>query len=159
MVGSSLTSLLARSGVSLDFDLESVCQEPNSRQQLDEKTAEGYYMLWRCYSSRRGVDARISKPGGHDLSTPLMSLASSISLGQVCRLKGSVPESSKGEGDLIVFLVWNYLKQTLQISRWASVAPPLDDVNLKLKDLELTTSSLAGELLALLCWASGMEQR
>jgi len=83
MVGSSLTSLLARSGVSLDFDLASVCQEMNSRQQLDEKTPEGYYMLWRCYSSRRGVNARISKPGAHDLHTPLMSLASSISLGQV----------------------------------------------------------------------------
>ena len=83
MVGSSLTSLLARSGVSLDFDLASVCQEMNSRQQHDEKTPEGYYMLWRCYSSRRGVNARISKPGAHDLSTPLMSLASSISLGQV----------------------------------------------------------------------------
>jgi len=84
MVGSSLASLLARSGVSLDFDLASVCQELTSKQQLDEKTAEGYYMLWRCYSSRKGVDARISMPGGHDdLSTPLMSLASSISLGQV----------------------------------------------------------------------------
>ena len=46
MVGSSLTSLLAHSGVSLDFDLASVYQELNSKQQLDEKTAEGYYMLW-----------------------------------------------------------------------------------------------------------------
>ena len=88
MVGSSLASLLARSGVSLDYDLASVCQELNSKQQLDEKTAEGYYMLWRCYSARKGVDSRISKPGGHDdLSTPLMSLASSISLGQVCRME------------------------------------------------------------------------
>ena len=88
MVGSSLASLLARSGVSLDFDLASVCQDLDSKQQLDEKTAEGYYMLWRCYSSRKGVDARIAKPGGHDvLSTPLMSLASSISLGQVCRME------------------------------------------------------------------------
>ena len=88
MVGSSLASLLARSGVSLDFDLASVCQDLDSKQQLDDKTAEGYYMLWRCYSSRKGVDARIAKPGGHDvLSTPLMSLASSISLGQVCRME------------------------------------------------------------------------
>ena len=88
MVGSSLASLLARSGVSLDFDLASVCQGLNSRQQLEDKTAEGYYMLWRCYSSRRVVDARISKPVGHDgLSTPLISLASSISLGQVCHME------------------------------------------------------------------------
>ena len=88
MVGSSLASLLARSGVSLDFDLASVCQDLDSKQQLDEKTAEGYYMLWRCYSSRKGVQARISKARGHDdLGTPLMSLASSISLGQVCRME------------------------------------------------------------------------
>ena len=87
MVGSSLASLLARSGVSLDFDLASNCQDLDSKQQLDEKTAEGYYMLWRCYSSRKGVQARISKARGHDdLGTPLMSLASSISLGQVCRM-------------------------------------------------------------------------
>ena len=87
MVGSSLASLLARSGVSLDFDLASVCQDLDSKQQLDDKTAEGYYMLWRCYSSRKGVQARISKARGHDdLGTPLMSLASSISLGQVCRI-------------------------------------------------------------------------
>ena len=87
MVGSSLASLLARSGVSLDFDLASNCQDVDSKRQLDEKTAEGYYMLWRCYSSRKGVQARISKARGHDdLGTPLMSLASSISLGQVCRM-------------------------------------------------------------------------
>ena len=87
MVGSSLASLLARSGVSLDFDLASNCQDLDSKQQVDEKTAEGYYMLWRCYSSRKGVQARISKARGHDdLGTPLMSLASSISLGQVCRM-------------------------------------------------------------------------
>ena len=107
MVGTSLTSLLARSGVSLDYDLASLYQELNSKQQLDDKTAEGYYMLWRCYSTRRGEDAtvpksefcdnnnnnfnsvrsglnsNVSKPGCHDLSSPLMSLASSISLGQV----------------------------------------------------------------------------
>ena len=87
MVGSSLASLLARSGVSLDFDLASNCQDLDTKQQVDEKTAEGYYMLWRCYSSRKGVQARISKARGHDdLGTPLMSLASSISLGQVCRM-------------------------------------------------------------------------
>ena len=88
MVGSSLASLLARSGVSLDFDLASNCQDLDSKQQVDEKTAEGYYMLWRCYSSRKGVQARISKARGHDdLGTPLMSLASSISLGQVCQME------------------------------------------------------------------------
>ena len=89
MVGSSLASLLARSRVSIDFDLASVCEQLSSKQQLDdEKTAEGYYMLWRCYSSRRGVDGRTSKTGVHDdLSTPRMSLASSISLGQVCRME------------------------------------------------------------------------
>ena len=110
MVGTSLTSLLARSGVSLDYDLASLYQELNSKQQLDDKTAEGYYMLWRCYSTRRGEDAtvpkseicynnnnfnsvrsglnsNVSKPGCHDLSSPLMSLASSISLGQVNKSK------------------------------------------------------------------------
>ena len=123
MVGSSLTSLLARSGVSLDFDLASVCQEMKSRQQHDEKTPEGYYMLWRCYSSRRGVNAKISKPGACDLHTPLMSLASSISLGQVCHLITYRPfeasihrilfglQGGKREGDHIVFLV----KKTFQI--------------------------------------------
>ena len=110
MVGTSLTSLLARSGVSLDYDLASLYQELNLKQQLDDKTAEGYYMLWRCYSTRRGEDAtvpkseicdnnnnfnsirsglnsNVSKYGCHDLSSPLMSLASSISLGQVNKSK------------------------------------------------------------------------
>ena len=125
MVGSSLASLLAHSGVSLDFDLASVCQEMNSRQQHDEKTPEGYYMLWRCYSSRRGVNARISKPGAHDLHTPLMSLASSISLGQVCHLISYRPfgasihrtlfglQGSKREGDHIVFPVKKTFKTNL----------------------------------------------
>ena len=111
MVGTSLTSLLARSGVSLDYDLASLYQELNLKQQFDDETAEGYYMLWRCYSTRRGEDAtvpksgfcdnnnnsfnsirsglnsNVSKPGCHDLSSPLMSLASSISLGQVNKSK------------------------------------------------------------------------
>ena len=52
----SLTSLLARSGVSFDYDLASVCEELSAHQRCDEKTAEGYYMLWRCYSARRVGD-------------------------------------------------------------------------------------------------------
>ena len=70
----SLTSLLARSGVSFDYDLASVC---------DEKTAEGYYMLWRCYSARRVGDHMKLELGGDDLGSTIMSLASSVSIRQV----------------------------------------------------------------------------
>jgi len=79
----SLTSLLARSGVSFDYDLASVCEEFSAHQRCDEKTAEGYYMLWRCYSARRDGDHMKLELEGDDLGSPIMSLASSVSIRQV----------------------------------------------------------------------------
>ena len=79
----SLTSLLARSGVSFDYDLASVCEEFSAHQRCDEKTAEGYYMLWRCYSARRDGDRMNLELGGKDLGSTIMSLASSVSIRQV----------------------------------------------------------------------------
>ena len=79
----SLTSLLARSGVSFDYDLASVCEEFSAHQRFDEKTAEGYYMLWRCYSARRDGDHMKLEIEGDDLGSPVTSLASSVSIRQV----------------------------------------------------------------------------
>ena len=67
----SLTSLLARSGVSFDYDLASVCEEFSAHQRCDEKTAEGYYMLWRCYSARRVGDHMKLELEGDDLGSPV----------------------------------------------------------------------------------------
>ena len=79
----SLTSLLARSGVSFDYDLASVCEEFSAHQRCDEKTAEGYYMLWRCYSARRDGDHMKLELEGDDMGSPIISLASSVSIRQV----------------------------------------------------------------------------
>merc|ERR1719397_632379 len=131
----------------------------NSRQQHDEKTPEGYYMLWRCYSSRKGVDARISKARGHDFSIPLMSLASSISLGQVglsCTTlrRHQLEVEGLGADNLIL---GRGAFGTVVLGKWygAKVAVKVmeSEANARRK------KSLVEELLALLCWASGMEQR
>ena len=78
----SLTSLLARSGVSFDYDLASVCEEFSAHQRCN-KTAEGYYMLWRCYSVRRDGDNMKLELEGDGLGSPIMILASSVSIQQV----------------------------------------------------------------------------
>ena len=94
------------------------------------------------FQGKVNVDARNLMTGDHDnLGTPLMSFASSISLGQVCRIEKVLNKSM------------------YYISRWASVVRPLHDANLKIKDLVRTISFLVGEPCALLSWVSGIEQR